>query len=95
VGPSTISAPFQRFFSGMREGRTVNAEPQNSSEATAANSPARRQAAGVTPAGAVAAVPHPERGSDEAEHHLGGVDHLEVGGTASAAPPNRRLRWLP
>jgi hypothetical protein len=82
----------------MREGRNVNLEPQNSSQATAANAPARPQDAGGTPggtAGAVAAVLQPERGSDEAEHHLGGLDHLELGGAASAAPPSRRLRWLP
>ena len=81
----------------MREGRTVNAAPENSPQATAPNAPARRQAVAIAggTAGAVAAVPQPERGSDEAEYHLGWLDHPEVGGIAPAAPPSRRMRWLP
>ena len=81
----------------MGEGRTVNAAPKPSLQVTAANPPAEGQAgdtAGGT-AGAVAAVPQPERGSDEAEYHLGWLDHPEVGGIAPAAPPSRRMRWLP
>ena len=81
----------------MGKGRIVNAAPKPSLQVTAANTPAEVRA-GVTAggaAGAVAAVPQPERGSDEAEHHLGQLDHPEVGGTAPAAPPGRRMRWLP
>ena len=81
----------------MREGRTVNAAPENSPQATAQNAPARRQAvanAGGT-AGAVAAVPQPERGrdEDEAEQQLE-LDKPDVGGNASAAPPGGRIHWL-
>ncbi len=97
VGLTTISACLQRFFSGISEGRTVSAAPENSLQGTAASAPASRQA-GVTAggtAGADAAVPQPERGSDEAEHHLGRLDHPEAGGNASAAPPSGRIHWLP
>ena len=81
----------------MGEGRTVRAAPKPSLQVAAANPPAEARA-GVTAggtAGADAAVPQPERGSDEAEHQLGQLDHPEVGGTAPAAPPGRRMRWLP
>ena len=60
--------------------------PQGSSEGAYA-------AAGT--AAAVTAVSQPERGSDEAEHELGGLNHLGAGGSAIAAPPTRRLNWLP
>jgi hypothetical protein len=43
---------------------------------------------------AVTAVSQPERGSDEAEHELGGLIHTGAGGSAFAAPPARRLNWL-
>jgi hypothetical protein len=43
---------------------------------------------------AVAAVPQPERGSDEVGRNLGRLDHPEVGGSAAAVPPVR-LQWLP
>jgi len=46
-------------------------------------------------AAAVAAVSQPERGSDEAEHDLGGLIDTEAGGSATAAPPASRLNWLP
>jgi hypothetical protein len=54
--------------------------------------PADAAAAGA--AAAVAATPQHERGSDEAEHELGGLNRSEVGGRAIAAPPARRLNWL-
>jgi hypothetical protein len=79
----------------MGQGRTVSAAPKPSLQVTAANPPADDQA-GVTAggaAGAVAAVPQLERGSDEAEHDLGQLDHPRLGGLA--APPGRRMRWLP
>src|SRR5947208_4927370 len=98
MGITTISAPFQRFFSGSWEIRSVNTAPKNTFQAAAATAPAPRQA-GVTADGTanvVRAVPESERGSDEAEHQLGRLaDHPEVGGNASAAPPRPRIHWLP
>jgi hypothetical protein len=72
----------------VREGRTVSTAPAKSPQATpGANS--------IGTAGAVAAVLKPDRGSDEAQHDLGGLDHPEVGGgSAPAAPPTRRIHWL-
>ena len=96
MGLTTISGGFQRFFSGMREGRTVSAAPEMSPQVTAANTPAGRQTGviAVGAAGAVAAVRQPERGSHEEEHHLGELGHRKVGGNALAAPPKWRIRWL-
>jgi hypothetical protein len=84
----------------------VSAAPENSLQATAASAPVSHQA-GVTAGGTaavVAAVPQPERESDEAEqqlertgelqHHLD-LDKPQAGGNASAAPPSGRIHWLP
>lgn len=54
--------------------------------------PADTVAAGA--AAAVTAAPQSERGSDEAEHDLGGLNHVEVGGSTLVTPPTRRLNWL-
>ena len=75
----------------------MSAAPENSLQATAASAPVSHQA-GVTAGGTaavVAAVPQPERGSDEEGHHLGWLDQSEAGGNASAAPPSGRIHWLP
>jgi hypothetical protein len=97
VGLTTISALFQRFFSGVAESCTMNAAPTKGVQATAATVPVtvRTGATAGGTADAVTAVPQPERGSDEIEHHLGRLDRPELGGTASATPPSRRIRWLP
>jgi hypothetical protein len=60
-----------------------------------ASTPDSRQT-GVTADGtaeAVAAVPQPERGSDEVRRNLGRLEHLESGRNA-AAGASVRLRWL-
>ena len=84
----------------------MSAAPENGLQSTAASASMSRQA-GVTAGGTVgadAAVPQPERGSDEAEqqlertgelHHQLELDKSEVGGNASAGPPSGRIHWLP
>jgi hypothetical protein len=75
----------------------VSAAPETYSQGTAASVPVSRQAGGTAggTAVAVAAVPQPERGSDEPQQRMVELDHVEVGGSAAAAPPGRRLHWLP
>ena len=77
----------------------MSAAPEMSPQVTAANTPAGRQTGviAVGAAGAVAAVPQPERRNHEEEHHLGQLDHRhrEAGGNAVAAPPGWQIRWLP
>ena len=97
MGLTTISALFQRFFSGVAESCTMNAVPKQGIQTTAATVPVtvRTGATAGGTADAVTAVPQPERGSDETEHELGRLDRPDLGGTASATPPSRRIRWLP
>jgi hypothetical protein len=75
----------------------VSAAPETIFQGTAAIAPAGGQAGGTADGTvvAVAAVPQPERGRDEAQHHLGQLDQSKLGGDVSAWPPSRRIHWLP
>src|SRR2546421_9911874 len=96
-GLSTISAWFQRSFSAASQDHGVNASSRRSPHSSAASAPGGLQTGGALntggTAGAVTAVPLPDRRKHEGEQQLE-LKQGDQGRGASAPSPLSAMRWL-